>query len=127
MGLIRKQYISPKQLWRVVLPALSVALGLSMLYTNWALLVISVIIAVNVFIIFKYPVWGLLAYPVVFLYRPGEVYSPLAVLHIELWSAGVKMIGLTGSMYTIVARIQRKSGELVTAGVRGKAIPTWNV
>ena len=62
----------------------AIGAGLSVPYVNPLFIIIGIVLLLNVFLIARYPMYGLLAYLVIYLYRPGEIYPSLAPLRIEL-------------------------------------------
>ncbi len=61
-----------------------IAVALASVFVNAIFIVAGVILLVNVFLILKYPMWGLLSYLIIFLLRPGEMFPALAPLRLEL-------------------------------------------
>ncbi|PKK84300.1 MAG: hypothetical protein CVT49_04005 [candidate division Zixibacteria bacterium HGW-Zixibacteria-1] len=86
MERIDKQFISTGQILWLFLLTVCIAAGIASLFVNALIIVAAVILILNVVIMLKYPIWGLLAYLIVFLLRPGEMFPILAALRVELVS-----------------------------------------
>lgn len=96
------QIITTRHLWWLALITVCIVAGAASLYVNPLFIVASLIMVVNVFLVLKYPIWGLLAYLIVFMLRPGEVFSVLAPLRMEL---------LTGLLTMLAVVLQQKFRE----------------
>lgn len=79
-----QRYISFTHLGWIMLIGLSVFMGLASVYVDAIFLIVGVVGLLNVFLIIKYPMWGLILYVIIFLMRPGEMFPAIAALRPEL-------------------------------------------
>jgi len=84
MESVDKQFIGVKQLLWLFLIAVCIVAGISSVFVNPLLIIAAIILVLNVVVMMKYPMWGLLAYLMIFLLRPGEMFPALAAFRIEL-------------------------------------------
>ncbi|MDF1544725.1 MAG: O-antigen ligase family protein [bacterium] len=89
-----RQFITTKSLLWVGLVIGAIAVGLSVPYINPIFVIIGIVLLLNIYLIASYPMYGLLAYLVIYLYRPGEIYPSLAPLRIELLLGVLVIISL---------------------------------
>ncbi len=89
-----RQFITGKTLLWIGLVIAAIGVGLSVPYVNPVFIIIGIVLLLNVYLIASYPMYGLLAYLVIFLYRPGEIYPSLAPLRIELLLGVLVIISL---------------------------------
>ena len=88
MNSINKQNFRNIHLMWILVILISIAAGILSVFVNLILIIIPFIVIINVLLIFRYPMWGLLSYLIVFLLRPAELYPDLAALRPEL-SVGI--------------------------------------
>jgi len=79
-----KQFIGSRQLLWLFLISVCIIAGILSVFVNPLLIIAAIILVLNVIIMMKYPMWGLLAYLMIFLLRPGEMFPALAAFRIEL-------------------------------------------
>ncbi len=84
MSRAAENLIQSKHLWWMTLITLCCIAGLASLFVNPVFIIAGIVLIVNVFLVLKYPMWGLLSYLIIFLLRPGEMVPALAVLRPEL-------------------------------------------
>ena len=99
MPRIEGQFVGSRHLMWFLLAAICVAAGIASLYLNSFIIIAAIFLLLNVVLVMKYPMWGLLAYLVIFLMRPGEVFPALAPLRVEL---------LTGIFVMVAVILQQK-------------------
>jgi putative inorganic carbon (HCO3(-)) transporter len=81
---VERQFITRKHVLWFFLISASILAGISSLFVNSLIIIATVILIVNVVMMMRYPMWGLLCYLIVFLLRPGEVYPVLSAFRLEL-------------------------------------------
>ncbi|MEW5924483.1 MAG: O-antigen ligase family protein [Candidatus Zixiibacteriota bacterium] len=84
MDRVDKQFISTKQILWLLLISVCILTGIASIYINPMIIVAAIILVLNIVVMMKYPMWGLLAYLIIFLLRPGEMYPALAAFRVEL-------------------------------------------
>jgi putative inorganic carbon (hco3(-)) transporter len=78
------QYISAKGLWLTLFLLLCVGSGIAAVYINPLFVIAGILVLLNVLLVLKYPMWGMIIYLIVYLLRPGEMYPALAPLRAEM-------------------------------------------
>jgi putative inorganic carbon (hco3(-)) transporter len=78
------QYISEKGLWLTFFILLCIGSGFAAVFVNPLIIIGGILVLVNILMVLKYPMWGMLIYLIIFLLRPGEMYPSLAPLRAEL-------------------------------------------
>ncbi|MEK7775708.1 MAG: hypothetical protein AAB305_07475, partial [Candidatus Zixiibacteriota bacterium] len=78
------QYISAKGLWLTLFILLCIGCGISAVFVNPLFIIGAILVILNVLMVLKYPMWGMLIYLIIYLLRPGELYPSLAPLRAEL-------------------------------------------
>ncbi|UCD94161.1 MAG: O-antigen ligase family protein [Candidatus Zixiibacteriota bacterium] len=81
---VDRQFITRRHVVWFLLTAVSIAAGISSLFVNSLIIVAAIILIVNVVLMMRYPIWGLLCYLIIFLLRPGEMYPVLSIFRLEL-------------------------------------------
>ena len=102
MDRVNKQFIGTKQLLWVLLISLCLLTGIASVYVNPLIIVAAIVLILNIVVMMKYPMWGLLAYLIIFLLRPGEMYPALAAFRVEL---------VTGIFVLVAVIIRQKLTE----------------
>lgn len=102
MDRTNRQFIGTKQLLWVLLISVSILTGIASIYVNPLIIAAAIILLLNIVVMMKYPMWGLLAYLIIFLLRPAEMYPALAAFRVEL---------LTGIFVLVAVIIRQKLVE----------------
>lgn len=91
----------------MVLIAISIVFGLLHVWVeySWIFLVALLVVAANVVLVLKYPIWGLLLYTIVYLFRPGEVYPAIAAIRPGLMVGGLAVLSLMVNQLALCGRI----------------------
>ncbi|MBD3331984.1 hypothetical protein GF356_03965 [candidate division GN15 bacterium] len=95
------QIISTKMLLWALLIVLSAgaAVGILMAGLKGQVFIIGgIVLIINLYVMSRWPVYGLLLYLFIFMYRPGEVYPALSAIRLEL------IVGVTTLILTVIHR-----------------------
>jgi O-antigen ligase len=93
-------------LWWLVLIFACIAAGAASLFVNPIFIIAELVLIANVFLIIKFPIWGLLSYLIIFLLRPGEMVPALSALRPELLTGLLVII-------TIIFHQRFKLGKVI--------------
>jgi len=94
MPQFERQFITKTHVWWFSLIMFCAVCGILAVFVNAMFLIATVFLIVNVILILKYPIWGLLSYLIIFLMRPGEMFPALAPLRVELLTGLLVILSL---------------------------------
>ncbi|HUV30010.1 MAG TPA: O-antigen ligase family protein [Acidobacteriota bacterium] len=105
MERISRQAVTYRHIGWGLLLLFAVAAGLASVFVDPLFIMVAVAGLVNLALILKYPMWGLLIYLALFLLRPGEVYPSIAPLRLEL------LVGVF-AVISVVVRQKLREGKV---------------